>query len=130
MSYPEAQVGFTNGGIIGLAARIPHKVAMEFMLCGQRFTAQRAYEVGMVNKVVPPGQHVAGAMEYARILAESAPLVTSLIKRFVHETVIPKSPTEYHAWARRDLLIVANSADRHEGTAAFREKRKPKFSGT
>ena len=50
--YPEAQVGFTGGLIASAVARLPHKIAMEFMLLGEDLTAQRAYDVGMVNAVV------------------------------------------------------------------------------
>ncbi|HUN53121.1 MAG TPA: enoyl-CoA hydratase-related protein [Candidatus Sulfotelmatobacter sp.] len=127
--YPEAQVGFTGGLIAGAAARLPHKVAMEFMLLGQRLGAERAYEVGMVNKLTPVGLEIEGAMEYARILAESAPLVVRTLKRFVNATVVPKSPSELSAIYRRDLLAVRNSADGAEGRKAFAEKRKPKFHG-
>src|ERR1700674_1641961 len=125
--YPEAQVGFTGGLIAGAAARIPHKIAMEFMLLGQRLSAARAYEVGMVNKVMPAGQEIAGAREYATIVAASAPLSVQTLKRFVNATVIPKSPSELSAIYRRDLLAVRNSADGAEGRRAFAEKRKPKF---
>jgi enoyl-CoA hydratase len=127
--YPEAQVGFTGGLIAGAAARIPQKIAMEFMLLGQRISAERAYQVGMVNKVTPPGQEVEGALDYARILAASAPLVVQTLKRFVNATVIPKSPSELSALYRRDLLAVRSSADGEEGRRAFREKRKPNFEG-
>ena len=89
--YPEAQVGFTGGLIAGCAAKIPHKVAMEFMLLGQDLSAERAFEVGMVNKVVPLGSQLEAALEYARILERSAPLVVSTIKQFVAETV-PRGP--------------------------------------
>jgi enoyl-CoA hydratase/carnithine racemase len=102
---------------------------MEFMLTGKHFDAQRAYEVGMVNKVVPTGQQVEAAMEYARILANSAPLVVGMIKRFVRDTVTPKGPSELHALARADLLALRRSEDQREGGAAFREKRTPVFKG-
>jgi enoyl-CoA hydratase len=69
--YPEAQVGFTGGLVASAAARLPHKIAMEFMLLGQDFPAQRAYEAGMVNQVVPNGTQREAAMKYARILAQS-----------------------------------------------------------
>ena len=49
-SYPEAKIGFTGGLITSIAARIPHKVAMELMLVGERMTAQRLYEVGFLNR--------------------------------------------------------------------------------
>jgi enoyl-CoA hydratase/carnithine racemase len=126
--YPEAQVGFTGGLIAGCAVRIPHKIAMEFMLLGQNLSAQRAYEVGMVNKVVPLGQQLEAAMEYANILANSAPLVLKTIKGFVNQT-IPKGPSELSALARRELLTVSTSEDGAEGRAAFREKRTPEFKG-
>src|SRR5690606_41326583 len=71
--YPESQLGFCGGLIAGCAARLPHKIAMEFMLTGERFNAQRAYEGGMVNKVVPTGQQLDGPMHYSRSLAYSAP---------------------------------------------------------
>jgi enoyl-CoA hydratase len=126
--YPEAQVGFTGGLIAGCAVRIPHKIAMEFMLLGQNLSAQRAYEVGMVNKVVPLGQQLEAAMEYARILANSAPLVLKTIKGFVNQT-IPRGPSELSALARKELLNVATSEDGAEGRAAFQEKRAPEFKG-
>ncbi len=127
--YPESQLGFCGGLIASCAARIPHKIAMEFMLTGKRFDAQRAYEIGMVNKVVPAGQQIAGAMEYAEIMRDSAPLVVSMLKRFVRTTVTPKGPSEEAAIARRDLLAVRRSEDQQEGGRAFREKRKPVFTG-
>jgi len=66
-SYPEARLGFTGGIIAGLAARIPHKVAMELMLLCRVLDPQRAYMTGLVNEVVPTGQQVAvGAEDGAR----------------------------------------------------------------
>jgi enoyl-CoA hydratase/carnithine racemase len=126
--YPEAQVGFTGGLIAGCAARIPHKIAMEFMLLGQDLGADRAYEVGMVNKVVPLGQQMAAAMEYAAILATSAPLVVETIKGLVADTV-PRGPAEISALTRDKLLNVSTSEDGAEGRAAFKEKRTPDFKG-
>ena len=127
--YPEAQLGFSGGLIAGCAARIPTKIAMEFMLTGAHVDAQRAYEVGMVNRVVPAGRHVDGALEIARILARSAPLVMATMKRFVGATVLPRGPSELAGLARRDLLAIQRSADREEGMQAFRDKRDPEFSG-
>jgi len=126
--YPEAQVGFTGGLIASCAARIPHKIAMEFMLLGQDLSAERAYEVGMVNKVVDLGQQMTAALEYARILEVSAPLVVQTIKGFVAET-IPRGPSELAALARDRLLRVSGSADGAEGRRAFKEKRPPRFTG-
>ena len=126
--YPEAQVGFTGGLIAGLAARVPHKIAMEFMLLGQDVGAERACEVGMINKVVPLGQQMAAALEYARILEDSAPLVVQTIKNLVSDTV-PRGPAEIAALVRDKLLGVHYSEDGSEGRSAFAEKRKPDFKG-
>jgi enoyl-CoA hydratase/carnithine racemase len=127
--YPEAQIGFCGGLIAGLAARIPQKFAMEFMLTGKHFDAKHAYEAGMINKIVPTGQQMEGAMEYARILRDSAPLVMGTLKRFVRNSVINKGPSEQAGIARRDLLGISRSEDQKEGGKAFREKRKPVFKG-
>ena len=55
--YPEAKLGTTAGGISSLVSRMPHKLAMEIMLLGSKVPAQRAYDVGFVNRVVPNGDH-------------------------------------------------------------------------
>ncbi|MDP6345164.1 MAG: enoyl-CoA hydratase-related protein [Alphaproteobacteria bacterium] len=127
-SYPEAKVGVSGGLITSLAARIPHKIAMEFVLVADEMSAQRAYEVGMVNKVVPADQLLDAAMEYAVKLRENAPMVLSLLKRFVAE-VIDRGPSELAGIARRDTEALLASEDLAEGKASFAEKRKPKFQG-
>ena len=126
--YPEAQVGFTGGLVASAVARLPHKIAMEFMLLGQDLSATRAYEVGMVNRVTAPGEELEGALEYARILARSAPLVLETLKRFANET-LNRSPAEAAAIAREQLLNVRDSDDGAEGRAAFAAKRTPEFKG-
>ena len=126
--YPEAQLGFTGGLIASAVARIPHKIAMEFMLLGQDLDANRAAAVGMVNRVVPKGTELAAALEYAEILKNSAPLVVATLKEFSLHTM-NQSPAEAAAIARDQLLGVRNSADGAEGRRAFAEKRTPRFQG-
>jgi enoyl-CoA hydratase/carnithine racemase len=126
--YPEAQLGFTGGLIASAVARIPHKIAMEFMLLGQTLDAVRAYQAGMVNKVVPAGSELDAALEYADILARSAPLVLTTLKRFANDT-LNRSPAEAAAVARQQLLTVRDSADGAEGRNAFAAKRTPDFRG-
>ncbi|RIX49839.1 MAG: enoyl-CoA hydratase [Rhodocyclales bacterium GT-UBC] len=127
-SYPEAKVGFSGGLISSLAARIPHKVAMELLLVGGRIDARRAYEVGLVNRVVPLGEELAAARELAAQIAANAPLVVQLLKGFVGQ-VIAKGPTEAAAIARAEIEKINTSSDFDEGIAAFVEKRLPHFSG-
>ena len=54
--YPEGKIGTTAGGISSVLARMPHKIAMEFLLVGEEMSAERAYQIGFVNKVAPKGQ--------------------------------------------------------------------------
>ena len=88
---------------------------MEFMLLGQDLSAERAYEVGMVNKVVPLGSQLEAALEYARILERSAPLVVSTIKQFVAETV-PRGPAEIAALRvmRCSQFVIAKTGPKEE----------------
>ena len=126
--YPEAQLGFTGGLIASAVARIPHKVAMEFMLLGEDFDAHRALAAGMVNKVVPTGEEEEQAHAWANILAQSAPLVVQGLKEFSMAT-LNKSPAEAGAIARVQLLDIKFSDDGAEGRKAFGEKRTPQFTG-
>ena len=126
--YPEAQLGFTGGLIASAVARIPHKVAMEFMLLGEDFDAHRALAAGMVNKVVPTGEEEEQAHAWANILAKSAPLVVQGLKEFSMAT-LNKSPAEAGAIARDQLLDIKFSDDGAEGRKAFGEKRTPQFTG-
>lgn len=128
-SYPEARLGFTGGMIAGLAARIPHKIAMDIMLLGRTVDAQRGYDVGLASELVPVGTQVEVAMKQAEEMANSAPLVLRTIKRFVNQHILPKGPSELMADTVRQLNAVRESADIVEGVAAFREKRKPVYQG-
>jgi enoyl-CoA hydratase len=127
-SYPEVKVGFTGGIISNLASRIPHKVAMELLLLGEPIDAQRAYEVGYVNKVVAAAELMPTAMAYAARIAATAPLPSRALKRFVAET-LPKSPSEIAGIARAEIDTIFASEDWAEGRAAFAQKRPPRYRG-
>ena len=128
-SYPEARLGFTGGLIAGLAARIPHKIAMEMMLLCRVLDPQRAFNVGLINEVVPTGQQVPVALNMAREMAEFSPLVLKTLKRFVTEGVLPQGPSEQSGRAQRTLYEVKESEDAVEATAAVKQKRKAVYKG-
>lgn len=127
--YPEARVGVGRGLGATFATRIPHKFAMEMLLLAREIPAQRAYEMGLVNQVVPPTQALRAALEMARDLEGMAPLVLKMFKRFVVEHVLVHSPAEEAARSEREVDIITRSDDRAEGIASRREGRKPVFVG-
>ncbi len=128
-SYPEGRVGLTGGLIATLAARIPHKLAMEIMLLGRPVSGRRAYEMGLINELVPTGRQLDAALDMARHLETMAPLVLKTLKRFVVGHTLPRTPAEQVALTQRSLHAVRDSADLQEGLAAFRENRAPIFTG-
>ncbi|MGH7093524.1 MAG: enoyl-CoA hydratase/isomerase family protein [Stellaceae bacterium] len=128
-SYPEGKIGITGGMIAGLAARIPHKIAMEMMLLGEPISAARAYEVGFANRVVATGGEVEEAVALAEKIVDLAPLALAAMKRFVNDGVLPRGPAELAARYGGELAAVRGSEDAKEGVQAFRERRKPRYQG-
>ncbi|KWV47168.1 enoyl-CoA hydratase [Bradyrhizobium macuxiense] len=126
--YPEAKIGTTGGGVSSVLARMPHKIAMEFLLIGEELPVERAYQIGFVNRVAPAGQHVAVAQEMAAKIAGNAPLVVQTLKKLARDAM-PKGPLETVAEVRRLLDAIKDSEDLKEGAKAFGEKRPPRFTG-
>ena len=130
--YPEAYVGMTGGLIASLPAHVPQKLAMELMLLGEPFSAERAAAAGLVNRVVPPREHVAEAMRLADRVSSAAPLVISLLKK-VSKAAVSHSAVEVARVGARQLAEaleeIAQSEDRAEGRRSFRERRPPRFQG-
>jgi len=103
---------------------VPPRVAMELLLTGDPLTAQRAYEVGLVNRVVPmAGLHDA-VQELAEGIAGNAPLSVAAGKRTVYLAMAAPYEEADALWEP-----VYTSADAQEGPRAFAEKRPPRWQG-
>lgn len=126
--YPEARVGVAAGAIASIVSRVPHKIALELMLLGEPIEAQRAYEVGLVNRLTEPGREVEVARLLAGQMMRGAPLVHRFLKRMVQQT-LPRSPIESMYMAQSEADWVAHSQDAQEGLRAFAERRPPRFEG-
>ena len=127
---PEINLGIIPGA--GGTQRWPRTagkhVAMEVMLTGAPVTAQRAHEVGLVNKVVPAEMTVEVARRLARQVAEKAPLAARMAKEGVLKAF--ESPlSEGLASERKSFYFLFATDDQKEGMHAFLEKRKGSFKG-
>jgi enoyl-CoA hydratase/carnithine racemase len=107
---------------------MPHHLAMEIMLLGAKVPARRAYEVGFVNRVTPNGEHEAEALKMAGELLDSAPLVMGALKTLVNQ-VLPPGPIERMVEISQTIARVRQSEDLTEGVNAYKERRKPRFTG-
>ena len=126
----EVKVGLlaTSGGIIHLSRDIPKKIGMEMVLTGALIPAQRAYEVGLINCVVPKEQLMEKALELAGTISANAPISLRLAKELMH--VAPQCSVEdAQRFCNRCWDYVEKTDDAKEGPQAFLEKRKPNWSG-
>jgi enoyl-CoA hydratase len=124
----EAKVGRGMPWAVPLTHMIPQKVLLEILLTGNPITAQRAYEIGFVNHVVPATQVMAKALELADSIAQNAPLTVAAAKEMVYLTTdIGRLAGLEAAWHLFDHVY--RSEDAQEGPRAFAEKRKPHWQG-
>jgi enoyl-CoA hydratase len=127
---PEINLGIIAGA--GGTQRWPRTagkyVAMEVNLTGLPVTAQRAYQLGLVNKVVPAEVTVEVAKRLGRRIAEKPPLAARLAKESVNQAL--ETPLQQGlAVERRNFYFLFASEDQKEGMRAFLEKRRGVFKG-
>lgn len=127
---PEVKRGLVarGGGMIRLPQRLPRAIALELLLTGDFFGAERAERFGLVNRVVPDGQALDAALELAERIAANAPLAVRASKAVA--TAAPGWPDE-EVWERQKEFSdpVFASDDAQEGARAFVERRDPVWTG-
>lgn len=122
---PEVNLGLIPGyaGSQRLPRLVGKGIAMEILLTGDPISAQRAYEIGLVNRVVPAAELMAEATKLAHKLATKAPIAVRFIIEAVNQGL--ESPFAVAQALETSLFgTIASSADMREGTQAFLEKRK------
>jgi enoyl-CoA hydratase len=128
---PETKRGLVagGGGLLRLPQRIPYAIAMELALTGDRLSAQRAYELGLVNVLAEPGKVLDAAIELAQKITANGPLAVAATKRIIVES---REWSEEEMWDKQNKILapVFMSNDAKEGAIAFAEKRAPQWTGS
>lgn len=127
---PAARLGLGYGfeGLKTLTHIVGPTMAAEIMLTARRFSASEAYDMGLINRVVPVDELLGAVTELAGTIANNAPMTVAAAKAAVRET--------FKTEARQDPAAMAamveacfQSEDYKEGRRAFMEKRRPDFHG-
>lgn len=125
-AYVKAGLVPDGGLTAGLARALPRQLAMEICLLGQSVPAERMFALGVVSQIVPEGRAEGTALALAAVLAngprEAQASIKALVSGAYEADEAAQLDAEKHAMAR-----AIGSAEAAEGTAAFLEKRSPKF---
>jgi len=126
---PEVKRGLAAaaGGLIRMPRQMPFRVAMEFALTGEFFGAERAYQLGIINRVTD-GPALDAALELAAAIGANGPLAVKASKQVIVES---RLWPEDQMWKKQQEIVapVFVSEDAREGAAAFAEKRAPNWKG-
>lgn len=127
---PEVKRGLAAaaGGLVRLPRQIPQRLALELALTGEFVSAQRAYEMGLINRVVD-GVALEGALQLAEAISANGPLAVAASKKVIREQ---QDWSQAEQWKNQYALTAAvfTSSDAREGAAAFAQKRAPNWTGS
>lgn len=128
---PEVKRGViaAAGGLVRISRRLPPSVALHMALTGEPISAEEAWSLGLVNRVVGTGQGLPAAIQLGATIAQAAPLAVRLSKRIIRSVIATgeNSIFELQGQLVEDLR---QSADFAEGPRAFLEKRPPQWRGS
>lgn len=128
---PEVKRGLiaAAGGLQRLPRRLPYHLAMQLAITGDPISAERAFELGLVNELCEPGEAGTRAFALAEAIASNAPLAVQASKAVVRDAV---DWTDEEGWRQIAQIAppILASADAMEGAIAFAEKRAPVWSGS
>ena len=120
---------FAGGGTtVRLPRQVPFPQAMEFLLCADLIPAQRAYEMGFLNAIVPRDELLDKAYEFARRMTANAPLAVRATKQAVWEGLGMSLKDAYKNESKISSYVF-QTEDAKEGPKAFAEKRPPNWQG-
>ncbi|GGM70991.1 enoyl-CoA-hydratase DpgD [Dactylosporangium sucinum] len=127
---PEPRIGLIAGagGVFRLARQAPLRAALGYLLTGRRFGARRAYELGLVNEVVPADGLDACVDGWVADVLACAPLSVRAVKEAAYRSAdlpLEQAFATRYVWEERRM----RSADAVEGPRAFAEKRPPRWQG-
>jgi enoyl-CoA hydratase len=128
---PEINLGVIPGagGTQRLTRAIGKVLAMEMILNNRVLTADEAYRLGLINRVVPIERYLEEALNLAEEIASRAPIAVRLAKEAVNNA-FETSLTDGMADERRSFYFLFSTQDQKEGMTAFIEKRKPEWKGS
>jgi len=126
---PEVRWGILHGyGALRLPKTIPLSAAMELLLTGERISAQDAYRLGIVSRVVAPAELMPTARQLAEKICANGPLAVRVTKELAWRGLETSTEEALRLYAALGALVRA-SEDAREGPRAFAEKRQPRFKG-
>ena len=126
---PEVKWSILHGyGAMRLVQTIPFSIASEMLLTGERIDAQRAYQAGLVSRLVEPGDLLPIAFRLADSIASNAPAAIKITKELAWRG-LQEHPEDFMRFVTAALALIHASEDAKVGPAAFAEKRKPVFKG-
>jgi enoyl-CoA hydratase/carnithine racemase len=126
---PEVRWGILHGfGALRLPRTVPLSAAMELLLTGERIDARRAYELGLVSRVVEPGELLPTAEAMAQRIAANGPLAVKVTKELAWRG-LHQHPEEALRFYAAVTALIHETDDAKEGPRAFAEKRAPRFQG-